>query len=166
MDRAGWALHRDTHWSQTVTLDGTALQTLSGSAGITFDDLVLSNTISGDNDAIVLDTNITIDGVLTMSMATGDLLLNGQKIILGTAGSISGESSTDHIYGLTGSITATEVMSATNTYYDIAGLGIAIKTGGSQVPGSTDIIRTHAAETGNSNTSYIKSIRHLYNQYG
>ncbi|NQY11103.1 MAG: DUF2341 domain-containing protein, partial [Flavobacteriales bacterium] len=49
-----------THGSQTVTLDGTALQTLSGSAGITFDDLVLSNTISGDNDAIVLDTNITI----------------------------------------------------------------------------------------------------------
>ncbi|NQY09613.1 MAG: T9SS type A sorting domain-containing protein [Flavobacteriales bacterium] len=147
-----------TGGSQAIILNGSALQTISGSATTVFNDLTITNTVT-NSDGVRLSADIQVDGTLTMTMSNGgDFLLNGQNITIGTNGTVSGESSDDHIYGTTGSIIHIIDMSATTTLYDdIAGLGIAIQTGGSQVPASTTITRTHAVESVNGNTSILRA---------
>lgn len=71
--------------AQTVTLDGTAnAQTISTvlAAGETFGSLVLNNT-SGTPPQIIMNSNVTVSGVLTMT--SGIVNLNGRPFVITSA---------------------------------------------------------------------------------
>ena len=81
--------------SGTVTLNGASQQSISGSTGITFNNLTLNNS-----NGLSITTGPTVEGVLTLSaglITTGST--NASNLTIGSAGSISGASSTRYISG-------------------------------------------------------------------
>ena len=89
-----------------------------------------------------------------MSGTTADILLNGKTIDLLSTGSISGESNTDRIYGLTGSITTTRSISNVSSL-DVAGLGLILTTTANM--GITVFTRKHDENSDGTFTSILRN---------
>ncbi len=138
-----------SHTNGTVTLNGTANQSIAGSITTSFYNLTNSNSSSG----LTLNRGILVSNNLTMSGATANIYLNGFDIDLSSTGTLVGESNSDRIYGTSGVITTTRVFSAGVSALNIAGLGLELTT--SVAMGSTLISRGHNALTGSTLTNVI-----------
>lgn len=136
----------------TANFNGGSSQTIGGTSTTSFYNLTNSNTSTG----LTLGANITISNTLNMSGATADIFLNGNTIDLGTTGSISGESSSDRIYGTTGSITATRTLNNVSNY-DVAGTGLYITTAANM--GSTVFTRKHNAYSNSQFSSILRNFQ-------
>ena len=131
-----------TPGSSTITLNGTETQTVSNASG-SFNNLTV-NKASGD---VQVASAITVDATLTLT--SGDVDLNGNVITLGTSALLV-ESAGNTVKGASGHIETTRSLGAL-TNDNVAGLGFEITTAVSL--GSTQIIRAHAPQTGNGNSS-------------
>ena len=78
--------------SGTVTLNGSSQQTISGSTALTFNNLTLNNA-----NGLSISTGPTVEGVLTMT--AGLITTGSNNFTIGTAGSISGASSSSYVSG-------------------------------------------------------------------
>jgi hypothetical protein len=134
----------------TANFNGGSNQTVGGSSTSSFYNFTNSNTSTG----LTLGSNINVSNTLNMSGATADILLDGNTIDLGTTGSISGESSSDRIYGSTGSITATRTLNNVSSY-DVAGTGLFITTAANM--GLTVFTRKHNAYSNSQFTSILRN---------
>ena len=74
----------------TVTLNGTAAQSIAGSLSTTFNNLTINN-----GSGITLGTNATVNSVLTFT--SGTVTTNSNELYLGSAGSVSRTSG--HVVG-------------------------------------------------------------------
>lgn len=127
--------------ANTISFTGSVNQSIEGSSVTSFNNLTNSNSSTG----LTLNANIIVTNVLTMSGATANINLNGNNIDLSSAGSISGESNTDRIYGSSGVITTTRNLSNIIAL-NVAGLGCVLTTSADM--GSTTISRGHSAQYG------------------
>jgi hypothetical protein len=125
----------------TISLTGTANQSISGVSSSSFDNLTNSNTSTG----LTLGQNILVAGNLSMSGASANILLNGYTIDLSTAGTILLEGNSNRIYGATGKITTTRNLNNISSL-DVGGMGCLLTT--TQDMGSTTISRGHAPQSG------------------
>ncbi len=78
--------------SGTVTLNGSAQQTISGSTGLTFNNLTLNNA-----NGLAISTSPTVEGVFTFS--NGLVTTGSNNFYIGASGSISGASSSLYFSG-------------------------------------------------------------------
>ena len=131
--------------SSTILLNGSGAQTVVNPNG-NFNNLTL-NKSGGDAQA---GGNINVDGVL--SLTGGDLDLNGKVVTLG-ANALLSETAGNTVKGASGHIETTRILGAL-TNENVAGLGFEITTVVSLV--QTQIIRGHAAQTGNGNESVLR----------
>lgn len=127
--------------ANTISFAGSVNQSIDGASVTSFNNLTNTNSSTG----LTLNANIIVTNVLTMSGATANINLNGNNIDLSSAGSISGESNTDRIYGSSGVITTTRNLSNIIAL-NVAGLGCVITTAADM--GSTTISRGHSAQYG------------------
>ncbi len=100
-----------THNSKRVTFNGTAAQTISGTATTTFHDVTINNT-SGD---VTLSVNATVNGTITMT--NGDLVIATTKILTiddTDDPEISGGSASTHIV-TSGTATIQKTYTSTTT---------------------------------------------------
>lgn len=126
----------------TVVLNGSTNQTITNASGETFLDLTVSKA-SGD---VVLNNNITINGNLTFT--SGDLDLNGHTVTLGPS-AILNETAGNTVKGISGVITTTRDLGPNPG--NVAGLGVNISS--SPALGVTTIERGHRPDTiGTSNS--------------
>lgn len=125
----------------TITFNGAANQDISGSSTTSFNNLTNSNSSTG----LTLNQGILVSGTLSMSGATANINLNGYNIDLSTAGTLSGESNTDRIYGTSGVITTTRNLSGISAL-NVAEMGCILTTIANM--GSTTISRGHASQSG------------------
>lgn len=77
---------------KTVSMIGTAAQTLGGTSATTFDNLVVNNS-----DGVWLDQNETISGTITLS--SGIVTTGNYTLTIASSGTISGASSSRYING-------------------------------------------------------------------
>ncbi len=122
--------------SGKVIFNGNVTQHISGDSIINFDKIVLQ---SASDTALVLNQNINIED--SLSLIDGDILLNGNMIYLGFSGTLHGENDTNYIFGDTGAIHATRLLSSPDIDDDIAGLGIYL--GAIDNLGDVNISRSH-----------------------
>jgi hypothetical protein len=134
----------------TSIFSGEINQSISGTSTTAFYNLTNSNLSTG----ITLNSNISVANTLSMSGTIADILLNGKTIDLLSTGSISGESNTDRIYGLTGSITTTRSISNVSSL-DVAGLGLILTTTANM--GSTVFTRKHDENSDGTFTSILRN---------
>ena len=125
----------------TILFNGSSNQSIGGSVTTSFYNLTNSNTSTG----LTLGHGILVAGTLSMSGATANINLIGYNIDLSTAGTITGESNTDRIYGTSGLITTTRNLSNISAL-DIGGTGCVLTTAANM--GSTTISRGHSALSG------------------
>jgi hypothetical protein len=81
-----------------------------------------ANLIIDNTSDVTLHASRTIDGSLTF--VTGDLITNGNTLTLGTAGIISGESSTGYLIG---NLTTSRIVATDSS--DLGGIGASISAG-------------------------------------
>ena len=125
----------------TISFTGSANQSIGGTTTTSFNNLTNSNTSTG----LTLNRGILVSGTLNMAGATANILLNGYNIDLSSTGTLSGESNTDRIYGTSGVVTTTRVLSNISAL-DVAGMGCVLTTTANM--GSTTISRGHSASSG------------------
>ncbi|MGP8214542.1 MAG: beta strand repeat-containing protein [Bacteroidia bacterium] len=76
-----------TQNTSTIDFDGSAAQTLSGSAATTFDNLTVNNSSGG----LVFDASMTVAGALTFKSTNAGLInLNGNTLTIGTSAAAPG----------------------------------------------------------------------------
>ncbi len=92
--------------SGTVTLNGSSQQTISGTTGLTFNNLTLNNA-----NGLAISTSPTVEGVFTFS--NGLVTTGSNNFYIGTAGSISGASSSLYFSGRLAKIYGTGAASFT-----------------------------------------------------
>ena len=137
-------------------LQNTGARTLSSDAGYTFNGTLPQITgallpatvgnLTMDNDSgATLSAGTTVNGTLTL--ARGDLNLNGNTITLGPNALLS-EMAGNTVTGATGIITTTRTLNVPNVADDIAGLGVRI--GSSANLGTTVISRGHGIQSAGS----------------
>ena len=148
----GGQVFTGTNGTGVVHFTHTALQTVGGTEETTFENVTVNNSGVG----LQLGNSVTV--LTTLTMTDGDVDLNGNNISLSTAGTMTGESNTNRVFGTSGEIIASSRdLSATSTLFsDIAGLGISITTGAGNTPGITTLERGHAEQTGDGNTSILR----------
>lgn len=93
--------------------------------------------------AVELHQNISVAGIL--AMRNGNLLLNNQRLDLGTTGSIVGESSQSYITGTGGSVLANRILATPPTAFNAGNIGVAITS--PVALGKIFIERKHRPET-------------------
>ncbi len=131
--------------SSTILLNGSGAQTIVNPNG-NFHHLTL-NKSGGDAQA---GGSFTVDGML--SLTDGGLDLNGKVVTLG-ANALLSETDGNTVKGTSGHIETTRTLGVL-TNENVAGLGFEITTAVSL--GQTQIIRGHAAQTGNGNESVLR----------
>ncbi|MBI1835832.1 MAG: fibronectin type III domain-containing protein [Flavobacteriia bacterium] len=134
----------------TLIFLGSSNQSISGGSTSSFYNLTNSNTSTG----ITLSSDIVVTNILAMSGATADIFLNGKNISLSSTGTLTGESNTDRIYGITGSITTTRNINAPSAL-NVAGLGLTLTSIANL--GSTTITRTHREYSNSAFTSILRN---------
>jgi hypothetical protein len=131
--------------TSTVTLNGSAAQTLSGT-GPTFNNLTLNNS----NGATITSGNPTVNGALTIT--SGNLGTGTNTITLGSSATLS-ETAGQTVLG---NIATTRNVNSSSTQ-TFGGIGADI-TAGSVAPGSTTVLRrTGTASSGNGNSSILRN---------
>ncbi len=121
-----------------VVLNGGGLQVIGGTTPINFNRLILSK-----GNEVRLGQNMNI--IDSLYFIGGDIFLNGFNINLLNLGNIWGESNTKRIYGLTGLVRSTRIITFNFNNY-VSGMGIYI--GNNQGFGFGSIIeRTHGKNT-------------------
>jgi hypothetical protein len=123
-----------------VKFRGTSAHTVGGSTTSTFGILEVSNTSAGT--AVMLNQYIDVSNAVTMT--NGSLDLNGYDIDLGTTGVLQNETNTNRVFGA-GEIKTSQMLSASTTYTNIAGLGVSITTD-VNAPLQTAIERGHVSQ--------------------
>jgi hypothetical protein len=118
-----------------VNMVGALNTNITGNAG--FYNLSINKT-AGQN-TVQLFSNISISN--NLDMQSGDILLNGNEINLGSTGSLLNETDSNRVGGPgAGSIRATRVLNAPSAV-NVAGLGVTITSAANM--GSTEVIRRH-----------------------
>ena len=128
-----------------ITFNGSGAQTLFNAAGV-FNHLNVNKSAS----EVQLLSNISVAGNLTLT--AGDVALNGQIITL-EANARLNETPGNTVKGATGHIETTRDLFAPG-FENVGGLGFVINSAANL--GSTQIIRGHAAQTGNGNQGILR----------
>jgi hypothetical protein len=164
-------------------LQNTGTRTLSTNAGYGFNgtaaqitgsllpDTVLNLAVN-NAAGVTLSGGTTVNSIL--SVASGDLDLNGNTVTLGPSGMLA-ETPGNTVTGATGVITTTRTLSSPSDTANIAGLGVRI--GSSANLGSTVIARGHGVQTAGggsikryfditptNNTGLNATLRFMYDQ--
>jgi hypothetical protein len=133
--------------SGTVIFNGASGdQTIINSAGETFNNIIVNKSIGN----VQLINNISVNGTLTL--ASGDVELNGHTITLGTSAMLS-ETASNTVKGTSGTISTTRTLGANPG--NVAGLGLNISL--SPALGNTTIARVHTAYTNGNHGSITRS---------
>jgi hypothetical protein len=125
----------------TVKFTGSqAISPISGSGGVTFNHLTIDKS-AGD---VQLDNNILVPG--NLNMVSRNIELNGNDLMLGTTGTIVGESPASYITGVTGgTVVRTATLNAPASV-NPGNIGVGITTAANL--GNTQITRGHVQQTG------------------
>ena len=130
--------------TKTVTLNGTANQTISG---ITFYDLVVNNTSTGS--AVTLGSAITVNH--SMTLTTGIIDASSFALTFGASATVSGASNTSHVKG-----TVKKVTSSTSSFIFPVGNGTYYRSIGISSPSNDTWTASYSRTSYNANFKNVK----------
>lgn len=131
----------------TVVLSGSGKQTISGDSNNFF--ALVINKPSGE---VQLQKSIAVSNRLDMQQ--GNIQLNGKDIHLGLTGMLINEKNTSRVYGNAGTISTRVFLSGSSITTNLSGLGLYLATASNF--GYTDILRGHAIQHSNGDTSIYR----------